>query len=219
MQRGDWAHLWWCSALSLRSATGGASEWRPPPAWCVEASPESPCHHRRPPSTPRAGPAGPRHARHFLRSQGHSPWASCCGNHLKAGACAGDGLTQQLKGSRFPHHRARAAAGVPAALRQHVAAAASPVSVIGLPSSDELGDRCGLRGRGQRRAGSPLRSGAECGSRLKALPAGPGLAPARCGSKFPGARARHRPRRGVGYQFVSSVSLSLCSTFFSRVSP
>ena len=33
------------------------------------------------------------------------------------------------------------------------------------------------------------------------------------------ARARHRPRRGVGYQFVSSVSLSLCSTFFSRVSP
>ena len=134
-------------------------------------------------------------------------------------ARAGDGLRQQLKGSRFPHHRARAAAGVPAALRQHVAAAASPVSVIGLPSSDELGDRCGLRGRGQRRAGSPLRSGAECGSRLKALPAGPGLAPARCGSKFPGARARHRPRRGVGCQFESSVFPSLCSTFFSRVSP
>ena len=40
-----------------------------------------------------------------------------------------------------------------------------------------------------------------------------------CGSKYPGARARHRPRRGVGYQFVSSVSPSLCSTFFSRVSP
>ena len=134
-------------------------------------------------------------------------------------ARAGDGLRQQLKGSRFPHQRARAAAGVPAALRQHVAAAASPVSVIGLPSSDELGDRCGLRGCGQRRAGSPLRSGAECGSRLKALPAGPGLAPARCGSKFPGARARHRPRRGVGCQFESSVSPSLCSTFFSRVSP
>ena len=34
-------------------------------------------------------------------------------------ARAGDGLRQQLKGSRFPHHRARAAAGVPAALRQH----------------------------------------------------------------------------------------------------
>ena len=45
--------------------------------------------------------------------------------------------------------------------------------------------------RGQRRAGSPLRSGAACGSRRKALPAGPGLAPARCGSKLPGARARH----------------------------
>ena len=40
-----------------------------------------------------------------------------------------------------------------------------------------------------------------------------------CGSKYPGARARHRPRRGVGYQFVSSVSPSLCSTFFSRVGP
>ena len=40
-----------------------------------------------------------------------------------------------------------------------------------------------------------------------------------CGSKYPGARARHRVRRGVGYQFVSSVSQSLCSTFFSRVGP
>ena len=26
---------------TLRSATGGASEWRPPLAWCVEASPET----------------------------------------------------------------------------------------------------------------------------------------------------------------------------------
>ena len=40
-----------------------------------------------------------------------------------------------------------------------------------------------------------------------------------CGSKYPGARARHRPRRGLGYQFVSPVSPSLCSTFFSRVGP
>ena len=56
--------------------------------------------------------------------------------------------------------------------------------------------------------------------RLKALPAG--LWPGACqtaGPKYPGARARHRPRRGVGYQFVSSVSPSLCSTFFSCVSP
>ena len=103
-------------------------------------------------------------------AQGHSPWASCCGNHLKAGACAGDGLTQQLKGSHSPHHhRARAAAGVPAALRQHVAAAASPVSVIGLPSSDELGDRCGRRGDADSAApdllSDPARSAAQ-GSRL-----------------------------------------------------
>jgi len=75
---------------TLRSATGGASEWRPPLAWCVEASPKSPRHYRRPPSTPRAGPAGPRHARQLLArfAQGHSPWASCCGNHLKASAHA-----------------------------------------------------------------------------------------------------------------------------------
>ena len=26
---------------TLHSATGGASEWRPPLAWCVEASPET----------------------------------------------------------------------------------------------------------------------------------------------------------------------------------
>ena len=206
---------------TLRSATGGASEWRPPLVWCRAVPLRRASHHRRPPSTPRAGPAGPRHARQFLRAlrRATAPGLAAGANYLKAGARAGDRLRQQLKGSHSPHHRARAAAGVPAALRQHVAAAASPVSVIGLPSSDELGDRCGLRGRGQRRAGSPLRSGAECGSRLKALPAGPGLAPARCGSKFPGARARHRPRRGVGCQFESSVFPSLCSTFFSRVSP
>ena len=72
---------------TLRSATGGASEWRPPLAWCVVPSPESPRHHRRPPQLPEV-PAGPRHTRHFLRSQGHSPWASCWRNHLKAGAHA-----------------------------------------------------------------------------------------------------------------------------------
>ena len=37
-----------------------------------------------------------------------TPGPAACGNHLKAGACAGDGLTQQLKGSHSPHHRARA---------------------------------------------------------------------------------------------------------------
>ena len=55
----------------VRSATGAASEWRPPLAWCVAASPESPRHHRRSPSTPRAVPAGPRHARRFLRALPH----------------------------------------------------------------------------------------------------------------------------------------------------
>ena len=77
-----------------------------------------------------------------------------------------------------------------------------------------------LRGRGQHRAGSLLRAGADRGCGLKALPAD--LWPGACqtaGPKYPGARARHRPRRGVGYQFVSSVSPSLCSTFFSRVGP
>ena len=77
-------HLVVCLEFVVYSAP--ASEGRPPLAWCVAASPESPRHHRRPPSTPRAVPAGPRHARHFLRSQGHSPWASCWRNHLKAGA-------------------------------------------------------------------------------------------------------------------------------------
>ena len=40
-----------------------------------------------------------------------------------------------------------------------------------------------------------------------------------CGSKVSRRGARHRPRRGMGCQFVSTVSLSLCPTFFSRVSP
>ena len=63
-----------------------------------------------------------------------------------------------------------------------------------------------------RRISSESRRGSRM--RLKALPAG--LWPGACqtaGPKYPGARARHRPRRGVGYQFVSSVSPSLCSTF------
>ena len=73
---------------------------------------------------------------------------------------------------------------------------------------------------GQHRAGSLLRAGADRGCGLKALPAD--LWPGACqtaGPKTPGARARHRSRRGVGCQFVSSVSPSLCPTFFSRVSP
>ena len=44
---------------TLHSATGGASEWRPPLAWCVAASPESPRHHRRPPQLPERCRLGP----------------------------------------------------------------------------------------------------------------------------------------------------------------
>jgi len=43
---------------TLRSATGGASEWRPPLAWCVAASdPGEPPSPPAAASTPRAGPA------------------------------------------------------------------------------------------------------------------------------------------------------------------
>ena len=129
---------------------------------------------------------------------------------LKAGACAGDGLRQQLKGSRFPHHRARAAAGVPAALRQHVAAAASPVSVIGLPSSDELGDRCGSTRRTRsapRRISSQIRRGV----RLKAQGSAGGSGPGACQMRVQITRRPALARAtapGAGWDVSSRV---LCS--------
>ena len=201
---------------TLHSATGGASEWRPPLAWCVAASPESPRHHRRPPQLPERCRAGPRHARRFLRlPQGHNPWASCWRNHLKAGAHAP--AMDYVSGSR-----ARASLTTARALQQECR----------MPRCDRTCRSCtafprqpsSTRWSTPRARSAPSRISSESrrGSRmrLKALPAG--LWPGACqtaGPKYPGARARHRPRRGVGCQFVSSVSPSLCSTFFSRVSP
>ena len=109
-------------------------------------------------------------------------------------ACAGDGLRQQLKGLLPPHHRARAAAGAPRDALRHAAlrhAAAAP-----FPSGHhrELG---GLRGRGQHRAGSLLRAGADRGCSFKALPADlwPGVCQA-AGPKCPGAARATAPGAG-----------------------
>ena len=88
---------------------------------------------------------------------------------------------------------------------------ASPRTIIERPRWSATSD--------QHRAGSLLRAGADrgCSSRLFRRVWAPDVCQAP-GPRYLGARARHRPRRGVGYQFVSSVSPSLCSTFFSRVS-
>ena len=140
---------------------------------------------------------------------GSHPWASYCGNHLKAGACAGDGLTQQLKGSHSPHHRARAAAGVPhTALRHHAAlrqdAAAAPL----LLDSHRVLDGP-LRGRGQHRAGSLLRAGADrgCDSRLRRRICG--LAHARLRVQTPRRSRAPPPPARVGISVRESCVLSL----------
>ena len=206
----------------LRSATGAASEWRPPLAWCVEASPETlvttggrlqlPERGRLDPGTlgiscaHRAGP----------QPLGQLLWEPPQGRRMRRRWI--DPAAQGLALSS-PPPRARCSRSAAAALRQFAAlrqyAAAAPL----LLDSHRVLDGP-LRGRGQHRAGSLLRAGADrgCDSRLCRRVCG--LAPARLRVQIPRrSRARHRPRRGVGYQFVSSVSLSLCSTFFSRVSP
>ena len=165
--------------------------------------------------------AGPRHARRFLRAlpQGHNPWARCWWNHLKAGACAGDGMTpaaQELALSSPPRARA---AGVP---RRTATTCRTATICRGYTAFPRRPSSTRWSTPRARSAPSRISSESRRGSRmrLKALPAG--LWPGACqtaGPKYPGARARHRPRRGVGYQFVSPVSPSLCSTFFSRVSP
>ena len=120
----------------LRSATGAASEWRPPLAWCVEASPETlvttggrlqlPERGRLDPGTlgiscaHRAGP----------QPLGQLLWEPPQGRRMRRRWTTP--AAQEPALSSPP--RARAAAGVPhrAALRQP----RSPrVSVTGLPSS------------------------------------------------------------------------------------
>ena len=74
---------------TLHSATGGASEWRPPLAWCVEASPETLVTTGGRLQLPERGPRTKGALGKFLRfAQGHNPWASCWWNHLKASAHA-----------------------------------------------------------------------------------------------------------------------------------
>ena len=95
---------------SLHSATGGASEWRPPLAWCVEASPESLVTTGGRLQLPERGRLDPGTLGDScaLRRRVTTPGPAAGANCLKAGARAGDRLRQQLKGSLPPHHRARA---------------------------------------------------------------------------------------------------------------
>ena len=147
-----------------------------------------------------------------------APGLAAGANYLKAGARAGDRLRQQLKGSHSPHHhRARAAAGVPhrtATTCRTATMCRSCTASPGQPSSTRWSTP---RARSApRRISSKSRRGSRM--RLKALAAG--LWPGACQTAGPNTPALARAtRRRVGYQFVSSVSPSLCSTFFSRVSP
>ena len=72
---------------ALRGATGGASEWRPPLAWCQEVLRNPYAHHGGRLQLPERGPRTKGALGKFLRfAQGHNPWASCWWNHLKASA-------------------------------------------------------------------------------------------------------------------------------------
>ena len=74
---------------ALRGATGGASEWRPPLAWCQEVLRNPYPHHGGRLQLPERGPRTKGALGKFLRfAQGHNPWASCWWNHLKASAHA-----------------------------------------------------------------------------------------------------------------------------------
>ena len=102
--------FWWCCALCAVPPAARRSGGR---HWCgaerfLSGEPQSP---------PAAAFNSPGGAGLDPGTLGDScalcrrvttPGPAACGNHLKAGACAGDGLTQQLKGSHSPHHRARA---------------------------------------------------------------------------------------------------------------
>ena len=72
---------------TLRSATGGASEWRPPLVWCravpLRRAPVTTGGRLNSPSGAGVDPG--THGNSCARA-GHSPWASCWRNHLKAGA-------------------------------------------------------------------------------------------------------------------------------------
>ena len=85
---------------ALRGATGGASEWRPPLAWCQEVLRNPYAHHGGRLQLHERGPRTKGALGKFLRSaQGHNPWASSWWNHLKASAhAAGDGLTPAAQG-------------------------------------------------------------------------------------------------------------------------
>ena len=207
---------------TLHSATGGASEWRPPLVWCREVP------LRRAPVTTGGRLNSPSGA-------GLDPGTLCdscaCRRVTTPGPAAGRTTSRPARTRR--RWTTSAAQGL--ALLSPPRARCSRSAACRTATSCRAATRCrsctaspgqpsSTRWSTPRARSAPSRISSESrrGSRmrLKALPAG--LWPGACqtaGPKYPGARARHRPRRGVGCQFVSSVSPSLCSTFFSRVSP
>ena len=138
--RGLGGHFWWWCALCAAPPAARRSGGR---HWCgaerfLSGEPQSPPAAA---STPRAVPgwtparsaipalaAGSQHLGQLLAEPPQ-------GRHARAG----DGLRQRLKGSRFSHHRARAAAGVPHAAVRH------PLlpSLRSASLHRELGDRVG----------------------------------------------------------------------------
>ena len=187
----------------LRSAIGAASEWRPPLAWCVEASPEIlvttggrlqlPERGRLDPGTlgiscaHRAGP----------QPLGQLLWEPPQGRRMRRRWI--DPAAQGLALSSPPRARcSRSAACRTATSCRAATRCCSCTASPGQPSST----RCGpLRGRGApRRISSESRRGSRM--RLKAPPATCGLAHARLRvHKYPGRSRATAP--GAGWDISS----------------
>ena len=189
---------------ALRGATGGASEWRPPLAWCQEVLRNPYPHHGGRLQLPERGPRTKGALGKFLRkAQGHNPpgpvvggttsrparmrgrWTDSSSSRARALLTAARALQQECRKPqcgivRLPHR----AAAAPLLLGHH----------------RELGGP--LRGRGQHRAGSLLRAGADRGCGLKALPAD--LWPGACQTAGPNTPALARATApGAGWDISS----------------
>ena len=188
---------------ALRGATGGASEWRPPLAWCQEVLRNPYAHHGGRLQLPERGPRTKGALGKFLRfAQVTTPgpvvggttsrparmrgrWTDSSSSRARALLTAARALQQECRKPqcgivRLPHR----AAAAPLLLGHH----------------RELGGP--LRGRGQHRAGSLLRAGADRGCGLKALPAD--LWPGACQTAGPNTPALARATApGAGWDISS----------------
>ena len=152
---------------------------------------------RRPPSTPRAGPLGPRarSANSCALRKATTPGPALGGTTSRPARMRGRWTDSKSSRARSLLTTVRAAAGAPHDALRHGCRTATAAAAPTPPGHHrELG---GLRGRGQHRAGSLLRAGADRGCGFKALPADlwPGVCQA-AGPKCPGAARATAPGAG-----------------------